>query len=129
MNPQIATDPEQSRRLTACGVDPATADMVWLNRGKQEPYLTFNVGCNRAIPAVGDIPAWSLSTLLEMLPNCIMAENRKQFTLRICKCKDAYVVDYEDIHTSLYQSNGATAIEAVVRMIETLKFHKHELKS
>lgn len=131
MKPQIATTIEQSRRLLSCGVDPKTADMYWCSFLQCEPFLalgeiprdneTGNVLDDK------DVPAWSLSTLLALLPNLIMAENRMQFTFRLIKCKDAYIVEYEGHGTSLYQTNGATAIEACVRMIETLTFHKHSL--
>lgn len=66
MKNQIATDISQSQRLLSCGVDPKTADMVWLKA--EPPFLSLNRGCNRAIPEVGDVPAWSLSALLELLP-------------------------------------------------------------
>lgn len=139
MKPPIATTISQSRRLLACGVDPKTADMCIITypNGNQQAYVgqvTINAG---TIYTDGELqaenidltgsPAWSLSALLELLPNNIMAENRKQFTFCLCKCKTAYIVAYGDENTDLYQSNGATAIEACVRMIETLTFHKHEL--
>lgn len=125
MTPQIATSPEQSRRLLSCGVDPKTADMRI-----QEDMTGFRISVGEWHPGYVNLnmtPAWSLSTLLALLPNLIMADNRMQFTFRLIKCKDAYIVEYSGHNTSLYQSNGATTIEACVRMIETLTFHKHPL--
>ena len=64
----IATTIEQSRRLIELGLDPNTADMYY-------PYL--GAGQYGDIPRVGfpiehsggrDIPAWSLSALLEVMP-------------------------------------------------------------
>ena len=69
MKPQISTSIDQSRRLLACGVDTKTADLVWLQA--QPPFLTLNRGCNRATPEVGDVPAWSLSAAITLLPTNI----------------------------------------------------------
>lgn len=122
MEQQIATNPEQSRSLISCGLDAKTADMVWLNRGSLEPYIAFNVGCNQAMPEVGDIPAWSLSALIDVFLTRAPAAGKKckQFTIRISKRKDASIVDYEDPHAWVYPSSGATPINAVVGMIEKL---------
>ena len=67
----IATTIEQSRHLLELGLDPKTADMYY-------PY--FGAGQYGDIPRVGfpieysggrDIPAWSLSALLEVMPSNI----------------------------------------------------------
>lgn len=67
MKTQIATTPEQSQRLIACGVNPDSADMLHFDNailelrglGKIPEYST---------------PAWSLSTLLALLPTEIKEE-------------------------------------------------------
>ena len=65
----IATTIEQSRKLIELGLDETTANMYY-------PYL--GAGQYGDIPRVGfpieysggrDIPAWSLSALLEVMPN------------------------------------------------------------
>ena len=65
----IATTIEQSRKLIELGLDPNSANMYY-------PYL--GAGMYGDIPRVGfpieysggrDIPAWSLSALLEVMPN------------------------------------------------------------
>lgn len=60
---QIATTPEQSQRLLACGVSPETADMMLTphNTLSTEPY-------KNALSDRGYSPAWSLSALLGLLP-------------------------------------------------------------
>ena len=67
----IATTIEQSKHLLELGLDPRTADMVWR-------YVTS--GCYRLevlhkelFEATNekDIPAWSLSALLEVIPSNI----------------------------------------------------------
>ena len=68
MKPQIATTPDQSRRLIACSVNPDSADMFYTN------YTTKpndQVPCTKTAPLgirKDLIPAWSLSALLELLP-------------------------------------------------------------
>lgn len=74
MNPflsQTATNREQSERLIAIGIKPKTADMYWSYDGN--PYLiTYTLKVvDKLVPATlkeDDIPAWSLSRLIEMLP-------------------------------------------------------------
>ena len=70
----ITTTKEQSKRLIELGLDPSTADMWWSNRfvylsstpmigvaTEQNQLYTFK-WCEM------DIPAWSLSALLEVMP-------------------------------------------------------------
>lgn len=145
MKHQIATTIEQSKRLLACGVDSKSADMVWLNRGKLEPYLTFNMGSNRAIPEVGDIPAWSLSTLLALLPTKI--DKGYYLTMQRCNALGspfayglAYMLcDYDDVedldnwHTHSVGkkcvTNSDNPIEAVIRAIEWLVQNGYSLNT
>ena len=148
MNNQIATTPEQSQRLIACGVNPDSADMCYLyfnsDRGQisRNEYLRLYcetltdcreelvpknfVDCNYRD---NDSPAWSLSALLELLPTPIYTEHHKQYALRIIRPHDhkAWIFDYESFDTSLYHTNGKTAIEACVRMIERLTANGYSL--
>ena len=70
----IATTIEQSKHLIELGLDPKTADMWWSNRfvywqptpmigisTEQHQLYTFK-WCDE------DVPAWSLSALLEVMP-------------------------------------------------------------
>lgn len=132
MEQNIATDTEQSKRMIACGVDPISADMFWrlpitlVGKRKKEIYLLIK---DDSELWETDTPSWSLSRLLLLLPSQIFIENRKQFTMRLIPVLNgkAWICEYDGHDTCLYQSNGKTAIEAVVRMIETLSFHKHKL--
>lgn len=58
MKHQIATDKNQSTRLLSAGVKPETADMC-IGSATGKLYTTI---CKE------DIPAWSLSALLSLLP-------------------------------------------------------------
>lgn len=127
MKNQIATTPEQSRRLAACGVNPASADMVWLNRGKLEPFLTFNEGCNRAIPEVGDIPAWSLGALLALLPKELYEHDTDELYYFSLAKDYVLMEDYGasylpcwDNGEALVRKHDESPIEACVLLIEWL---------
>ena len=61
---RIATTPEQSQRLIACGVNPESADMSYTSE-KDSP-LTVVPYKRQWIP--NKQPAWSLSALLALLP-------------------------------------------------------------
>lgn len=63
MKSQIATTREQADRLLKCGVPAESADMYWDNHTLDEPFL--DVG---GITDKRDVPAFSLSCLLGLLP-------------------------------------------------------------
>lgn len=142
MTNQIATTKEQSQRLITCGVNPKSADFVWLAPNN---YLSLDRGCNKAMMEVGDIPAWSLSTLLALLPPTITSSPYEDedpdgeydecdydlFINPSMSGKQWYVSyshneigEYSD---DLYETGHPSLIEAVVQMIETLTSHKRKL--
>ena len=77
---QIATTIEQSKRLLAAGIDPASADMMWVipesfdsdwdDKETQEPSLKL-----QRYGRYCDTPAWSLSRL------CDLAKDKKTIVL------------------------------------------------
>ena len=78
MSQQIATSPEQGKRILACGVDPNTADMTW-----QTPITTSQKRIGEKILVlrhpnyhdyVGDVPAWSLGRIMAILPKIIICD-------------------------------------------------------
>ena len=68
----IATCIEQSRRLLELGLDTKTADMFYFSYGMFRP-MKLHVGKILEDVVTGKrqwaIPAWSLSALLEVMPN------------------------------------------------------------
>jgi len=70
----IATTIEQSKHLLELGLDPKTADMWWSNRfvyWKSTPMIGVAAEQNQLYTfkwCEMDIPAWSLSALLEVMP-------------------------------------------------------------
>lgn len=63
----IATTIEQSKHLLELGLDPKTADMVWMCN-KWLYSIKDNI-LNREQFSEQDTLAWSLSALLEVMPN------------------------------------------------------------
>ena len=77
MKHQIATNPTQSKRLLACGVDPNTADMyLSINMCPGENYGKYStrvlgedlLTLSEILRSIDHEPAWSLPALFELLP-------------------------------------------------------------
>lgn len=69
-NSQICTTKEQSERLLALGLKKETADCSWISNTSNITYKTHW----RSIMGWfedGDLPAWSLHRLIEMIPIAI----------------------------------------------------------
>lgn len=67
---KICTSIEQSKKLIELGIDVYTADMFWKN-GVSDKYIqcfTPFVSCGTNMDYDYDIPAWSLSALLGLIP-------------------------------------------------------------
>ena len=64
---KICTSLEQSKKLIELGVDVNTADMFWLTTDK--PRLHVLVEDLEKYSRWDCMPAWSLSALLDLMPN------------------------------------------------------------
>lgn len=74
MKTQIATTIEQSKKLLALGISPESADMGWYY--SKDPQMARNQMWLYTKGENSDIPAWSLSALLELIPeNVTVREN------------------------------------------------------
>lgn len=78
---KICTSIEQSKKLKELGIDVRTADMYWKN-GVSDRYIQcftpFVCGdYQNGIDFDYDIPAWSLSALLELIPFQIIEDNKR----------------------------------------------------
>lgn len=62
---KICTSIEQSQKLLELGIDVNTADMYWWYSGKR--YYVESMD-DDDFNKKSDIPAWSLSALLELMP-------------------------------------------------------------
>ena len=113
---KICTSIRQSQKLIELGIDVSTADMCWQNN-------EFPVGFNDDEA----VPAWSLSALLNLLPQEIFDG---EYVINITEgCDNRWVLTYdhcENRHHSYYGlSTGAeNLVDACVEMVLKL----HELK-
>ena len=65
---KICTSIEQSKKLIELGIDVNTADMLWTYDFVVNDINGLNVISDNFKPEENDIPAWSLSALLELIP-------------------------------------------------------------
>ena len=106
METKICTSIEQSKKLLSLGLDPSTADMVWRN----ENVDTFIHYTNPFIleefefcDLDKDIPCWSLTALLELMPIGSHIEKKNS-------CYACYVIYTKPLESS-------TPIEAAFEMV------------
>lgn len=96
MTTQIATTPEQSARLQACGVDLSTADMCYIEF--PNGHIQYNIGMVTMHHAnVFNIdgekiaenmeftgkPSWSFSALLALIPRCLHSPMGTEYRLEL----------------------------------------------
>ena len=65
---KICTDIRQSKKLIELGIDRNTADMLWTYDFMVNDINGLNVISELLQPEENDIPAWSLTALLGVLP-------------------------------------------------------------
>lgn len=125
---QIATDKEQSARLVACGVHSKGADMTLsYNNGVYEliaepyHYFCFNEE---------DVPAWSLSALLALLPMDLTWQGL-YYRLVMGPNKKGWEMEYNDLSilNNRHRVTADNLIEACVRMIEWLTANNYKLNN
>lgn len=136
MKTNIATTREQSDRLLKCGVPAESADMTlsYCKGGFYELMATpFHYGCFNE----EDAPAWSLSTLLGLLPKEIKVDESpydeiQKYGLLIYPYMGGWQVDYQycedDECHCLKCVYGADLIEACVKAIEWLSANGYALE-
>ena len=97
---KICTTIEQSKKLMELGLDIKTADMNWHSFDNIKPFV-------RAFPYVhengaieGILPAWSLSALLELMPNELeLLSDECNFVpvlSRFCEDTDKFICCYDN---------------------------------
>lgn len=144
MNQQISTDRSQSQRLLACGVPADTADMCLSTRTRkcdgtfiakkhQTTNLWVGYPCRRTTSGdeeLENIPAWSLSALLGLLPKEIKADGTT-YKLNIDyppigQVAIRYNTEDDDLD-SLFGMMGDNLIGLIVSMVGKLTANGHKL--
>ncbi|MDE6534506.1 MAG: hypothetical protein K2K82_00680 [Muribaculaceae bacterium] len=147
MKYQIATNPSQSKRLLACGVDPNTADMyLSINMCPGENYGKYStrvlgedlITLSEILRSIDYEPAWSLSALLALLPTEIKEENSiydeiNTYGLLIYPYMQGWQVDYQycqddECHCLKY-IHDFDLIGACVKAIEWLTANGYTLNT
>lgn len=150
MKHQIATTPEQSQRLIACGVNPESADMCylyWDESGEQlsrDEYLeifndSFLDGRVELVPKdfadydhsyENDTPAWSLSALLALVPQDLMWQGL-YYRFVMGPNENRWEIEYNNLSVmnNLHRVIADTPIEACVQMIEWLSANGYTLNT
>ncbi len=142
MTQNIATNPEQSRRLIACGVDPKTADMYWHEDLTDIRLHALSFEWKENLRNFNFSPAWSTSRLLELLPEYVdeywltiqkIYENGRKYTYALgylrCKYQDKENPDGRKVYSDnyLFSCASETIIEACVKAIEWLTKEGYKL--
>lgn len=135
-NNQVCTNIYQSERLLKLGLDRETADMFHLRVvGDAEDEFDVNnfAECTESIynkhsyPSEDTIPAWSLSKLIDLMPEYIhfdaFADTKYYLTLRpYCLLKVSYK---QDSGSWLYGSESSNLFDAIIDVIEYLIVNNH----
>lgn len=133
MKHEIATNPEQSQHLIACGVDPKSADMVWMDDKPNNPRLALRTEIiEDGNPYIVTV-AWSLSALLAMFPKEIYDKSDDMYYFSLAKemaASDDYRAAYKPCWSEgedLIYKCSPSPIEACVQMIEWLVENGYKL--
>ncbi len=125
INYNIATTTEQSQRLASCGVNLATADMVWTKwEDDDEEIVKLSVLDEYAYEAscLNPIEAWSLSALIALIPKTI-TKGKIIYHLDISPDGGRWCIGYfstEGIRTIKMLVKADDLVEACVEMIVLL---------
>lgn len=135
---QIATNIEQSARLITCGISYMTADMTLSHsNGVYELMATpFHYGCLDE----KDVPAWSLSVLLALLPTSLISANGNEYFLELSKLRmhDQWEVQWyhggerwrtKDKDAKFSKLWDKSTIECCVKAIEWLTQNGYKLNT
>lgn len=140
MKTNISTTKEQSERLIRCGVSADTADMFYQTpittsqKVTREDILLIRNACKTVFDT--DIPAWSLSALLGLLPQEIKVDPSpydeiQRYGLIIYPFMCGWQFDYQycedDECPCLKCVHGTDPIEACVKAIEWLTENNYKL--
>ena len=110
---KICTTIEQSKKLMELGVDRKSSDMYYPNRIGMDNYalsLEWKHG-NKLLAQ--EIPAWSLSALLDIMPFCILNSPSSLCLEYGCNC-----VKYE---LETYADNPIDACYEMINKLNELK--------
>lgn len=119
---KICTDIKQSQKLIELGIDICTADMIWGYSNMFNMYWTIPVVLNleeHFSMYKEDVPAWSLTALLGLLPKRGAEEPMIRKLYYASEPKERYVCKYSVTDMTCEYDNPIDAcFEIVCRLLE-----------
>ena len=91
---QITTTIEQSRKLIELGIDVNTADMYYYNNDEIPQIISDIKLLKKNINPKFYTPAWSLSALIELMPEHIVINNKVSNSLKMYKEEGGIAFSY-----------------------------------
>ena len=109
---RICTNPHQSKQLLMHGFMAQSADLWWSEYALVNQPTPVMMHITEPIlysyrNTDDDLPAWSLTALLQALPGSVMYDD-KPYYLHITKSQDVHLIEYRD---------GIDLIDITVQMI------------
>ena len=111
-NNPICTSVEQSQRLRGLGLSDDTADLYYILRRNSEPRLALFTS-NIPGGMLNNHPAWSLSALINQLPQFINADNT-DYCLMMTNDRIVYWNPNKD---NLFETTQDNLLDAVVETL------------
>ena len=99
---KICTDREQSQKLIELGIDVNTADMLWTYDFMVNDINGLNVISDYLKPEENDIPAWSLTALMNLLPSEFTEVGKYSTTTYQIHIRKYKLTDEVDLHQIAY---------------------------
>ena len=127
-NSAICTSRSQSERLLALGLKKETADCCYLWHWESDSHTLYAASLEALHRTTSDIPAWSLSRLIKMMPRTIKA-NDDLFFLLVSKEDVFYDNTEETAYSSFINRNGLyyNIISCIEWLIKEGYFNKEYL--
>ena len=111
-NNPICTSVEQSQRLIGLGLAADTADLLYILHRNSEPRLAL-LASKVSEGMLNSLPAWSLSALINQLPQFINAENT-DYCLMMTSDR---VVYWNPNKGNLFETTQDNLLDAVVETL------------
>jgi hypothetical protein len=117
---KICTSIEQSQKLIALGIDICTADMLWTYDFMVNAINGLNVISELLKPEENDIPAWSLSKLMELMPT---DDKKDEYYVTTESHSDYHTVNYRNCWDGCIHSEDSeeSLLDAAFEMVVWLK--------
>ena len=111
---KICTDIDQSKKLIELGIDVNTADMLWTYDFMVNDINGLNVISEQLMPEENDIPAWSLTALMNILDRGALFKTPKGYAGQT-------YVEYKAITSNYYNNPVDACFETVCWLLENKK--------